>query len=292
MHAFSRISKFILVGLISGFLGSVSAGPIPGEYQVGGFALGCQAYTFNRFTAFEAIEKTEAAGGKVIEFYPGQPLSPTDRNVKVGHDMSDAAIAVLQEKLTKHGIKAVNYGVVGIPNNEAGARQIFEFAKKLGLYAVTTESTDAIDTFEPLVKEYDIRVAFHNHGRQPNNPNYKIWDPTWVRDLVKNRDPRIGACADIGHWQTSGITAVQGLKILEGRVISMHAKERAKLGPGEHDQVFGTGATDMAGVLAELRRQNFAGNISIEYEFNWDHSVPDVAQCIGFVRGWNAAPKQ
>jgi len=81
---------------------------------------------------------------------------------------------------------------------------------------------------------------------------------------------------------------VDGLRMLEGRVISLHAKERAQLGHGQRDMIFGTGSTDMGGVLAELRRQKFDGNISCEYEFNWDHSVPDVAQCIGFVRGWSA----
>jgi sugar phosphate isomerase/epimerase len=139
------------------------------------------------------------------------------------------------------------------------------------------------------VKEFDIRVAFHNHAQQPKNPAYKVWDPKWVADLVRNRDSRIGACADIGHWQTSGIKAVDGLRMLEGRVISLHAKERAQLGHGQRDMIFGTGSTDMGAVLAELRRQKFDGNISCEYEFNWDHSVPDVAQCIGFVRGWSAA---
>ncbi len=285
----SRLFRWGALLTLASVLHVLQAAPIPAEYRIGGFAAGCQAYTFNRFTAFEAIEKTEAAGGKVIEFYPGQPLSPEERTVKVGHDMEAGALQKLQDKLAKHGIKAVNYGVVTIPKETAAARQLFEFAQKLGLYAITTESVDAMDTFEPLVREYDICVAFHNHARNPGNPGYKVWDPEWVRDQVKNRDRRIGACADIGHWQTSGIKAVDGLKILEGRVISLHAKERAKLGPGEHDLVFGAGSTDMAGVLAELRRQKFAGNISVEYEFNWDHSVPDVAQSIGFIRGWSAA---
>ena len=63
-------------------------------------------------------------------------------------------------------------------------------------------------------------------------------------------------------------------------------KERAALGTGQHDTIFGTGITDMAGVLAELKRQKFAGNLSIEYEYNWDNSVPDIKQCIDFVRAW------
>jgi sugar phosphate isomerase/epimerase len=267
---------------------TLTAAPIPAENRVGGFAIGCQAYSFNRFTLFEAIEKTEQTGSKVIEFFPGQALSPDQRTVKWDHNCSDEVIAQVKEKLAKHGIRGVNYGVVGIPSDEAGARKIFDFAKKLGLYGITTESTESIEIIDKLVKEYDIRVGYHNHPRQANNPNYKVWDPNYILALVKDRDARVGSCADIGHWQTSGLKPVDCLKILEGHVISMHGKERPALGPGQHDVPFGSGGTDMAGVLAELKRQHFVGNISVEYEYNWDNSVPEIAQCIGFVRGWAA----
>ena len=266
----------------------LTAAPIPDENRVGGFAIGCQAYSFNRFTLFEAIEKTEQTGSKVIEFFPGQALSPEQRAVKWDHNSSDEIITQVKAKLVKHGIRGVNYGVVGIPIDEAGARKVFEFAKKLGLYGVTTESTESIEIIDKLVKEYDIRVGYHNHPRQADNPNYKVWDPNYILALVKDRDARVGSCADIGHWQTSGLKPVDCLKILEGHIISMHGKERPALGPGQHDVPFGSGGTDMGGVLAELKRQHFVGNISVEYEYNWDHSVPEIAQCIGFVRGWAA----
>ena len=283
----SLLRSTILVVAVLAALAS-DAAPIPAESRIGGFAIGCQAYSFNRFTVFEAIEKTELTGSKVIEFYPGQALNPDQRAVKWDHNASDEVIATVKAKLAKHGIRAVNYGVVGIPKDEAEARKIFEFARKMGLYGVTTESTESIDTIEKLVKEFDIRVGYHTHPRQANNPNYKVWDPNYILSLVKDRDARIGSCADIGHWQTSGLKSVDCLKILEGHIISMHGKERPAFGPGQHDVPFGSGGTDMAGVLAELKRQNFAGNISVEYEFNWDNSVPEIAQCIGFVRGWAA----
>src|SRR6266516_4643760 len=69
-----------------------SAEKIPDEYKSGGFAMGCQAYTFNHYSAFEAIEKTAQAGGKVIEFYPGQKLSPEDPNAKWDHNASDEVV--------------------------------------------------------------------------------------------------------------------------------------------------------------------------------------------------------
>src|SRR5205814_1594402 len=83
---------------------------------------------------------------------------------------------------------------------EPGARQIFEFARKLGLYGITTESVESIDTIEKLVKEYDVRVGFHDHPKRANDLNYKMWDPHYILSVVKDRDRRIGSCADTVHW--------------------------------------------------------------------------------------------
>jgi len=262
---------------------------IPAEYQTAGFFIGCQAYTFNRFTVFDAIEKTAAAGGGVIEFYPGQKLSPQDPDVVLDHNASAETLDKVKAKLAQHKLKAVNYGVVGIAPNETEARKVFEFAKNLGLRAVTTESVESMDTIEKLVKEYDIRVGFHNHPRQENNPNYKVWDPNYILSVVKDRDPRIGAAADTGHWVRSNLKPVDCLRILKGRIISSHLKDLNKQGNDAHDVPYGTGVANIPGILDELKSQGFAGNISIEYEHNWDSSTPEVAQCVGFVRGYGTA---
>jgi len=263
----------------------VSAAPIPEDCQTGGFALGCQAWTFKEYSVLEAIEKTAAVGGKVIEFYPGQKYSAASPGLKFDHNATDEMIAAVQAQLKKTGIRAVNYGVVQIPQDEAGARKIFEFAKKFELYGITTESVDAIDTIEKLVKEYDIHVGFHNHPRRPNDPGYKMWDPNYVLSVVKDRDPRIGSCSDVGHWVRSGLNPVDCLKILQGHVISVHLKDLNEKSAEAHDVPFGTGVSNIAGILDELKRQHFNGNVSIEYEYNWTNSVPEVAQCVGFVRG-------
>ncbi|HLS27212.1 MAG TPA: sugar phosphate isomerase/epimerase [Opitutales bacterium] len=261
---------------------------IPSEFKRGGFAIGCQAYTFRNFTAFEAIEKTAQAGGRVIEFYPGQSFSPAEPDLRWNHNATDEMIAKIEEQLARFNVKAINYGVVGIPVNEDEARKIFEFAKRLGIQGITTESENALDTIEKLVKEYDIKVAFHNHPRRSDNPNYKMWDPNHIRELLDGRDERIGACADTGHWMRSGLDPIKSLRILEGRIVSLHLKDRNDPEKG-HDVVLGTGAGQIPEVLEELRRQNFSGNISVEYEYNWDDSVPDVAQSIGFIDGYGTA---
>lgn len=270
---------------------SLAAEPVSKEFRVGGYVVGCQAYTFHRFTAFEAIEKTAIAGGKAIEYYPGQALSPEDKNTKVDVNASDETIAKLKEHARKCGILAVNFGVVNVPNDEAGVRRVFEFAKKLGVRAITVEpSMEQMDLLEKLVKEYDIRLGIHNHPKRASEPDYKLWDPAYVLSLVKGRDARMGAAADNGHWTRSGIQPLEALKLLEGRIISCHLKDIVERGnPDSADVPLGQGVSDVKLFLQELRRQKFDGNISIEYERDWENTVFDIAQCIGYIRGFAEA---
>ncbi len=291
-------SKLFLLSLaLTALLGTARAEVrIPDEHKVNGFAIGCQAYSFKGynkqgfkgFSAFEAIENTAKAGGKVIEFYPGHSLSAEEPNVKWDHNASDETIAKVKAKLAQHKVKAVNYGVVGIPKDEAQARKIFEFAKKMGMRAITTESADSIDTIEKMVKEYDVMVGFHDHPKQEKNPKYRMWDPNYILELCKDRDARIGACADTGHWATSNLKPLDCIKLLKGRIISLHMKDKKAMGPS-HDVPYGQGVTDVKAILDELKAQNFQGNISIEYEYHWENSLPEITECVDFVRAYKPA---
>ena len=261
---------------------------IPDQYKTAGFAIGAQAYTFNRYSVFEAIEKTAKAGGKVIELYPGQKLTPDasdDRKLEPG--VPDAVIQEVQDSLKAHNLMAVNFGVVGLPNNEEQLRTVFDFAQKLGVKAITSEpSMEAMDLIENMVKEYNIAVAIHNHPPREDNPDYKHWDPEFVLSLVEGRDKRVGVSADIGHYVRSDIKPTDALKLLEGRIISLHFTDVDQYGAESEDVVIGNGVIDIPAVLSELERQNFAGHISIEFEANWMENMPDVAQFVGFVKGW------
>ena len=290
MNRFPSLKLFALlaVGLLAAHVARAGEPPLGPEYRVGGFVVGCQAYMFHRFTAFEAIEKTAAAGGKVIEFYPGQSFSPDDPKTKLTHNLSDEALQRLQDKLKQHNLIAVNYGVVSIPRDEADARRLFEFGKKLGVRAITTEpAAEQMDLIEKLVKEFDMPVAIHNHPSHKNDPSYRLWDPKYAFSLVKGRDMRIGTCGDIGHWSRSGVDPIEALKLFEGRVISIHLKDVVAANPDSTDVPLGLGISKTREVLQELRRQKFDGNISIEYERDWENTVPDIAQGIGYIRGFS-----
>ncbi len=261
-----------------------AAEPIPESAKINGFAIGCQAWTFNKFSVFEAIEKTKVTGAKVIEFFPGQKLSPEQPEVKFSHDAPKDVWEKVAAKLKEAGITPVAYGVVGLSKKEDDCRKVFEFAKFFGIRVLNTESVDAIDTFEKLVKEYDIKVGFHDHPMQPNNPSYKMWDPNYILSVVKDRDVRIGSCADTGHWVRSNLKPVDCIRILKGHIVSSHLKDLHAPLPSGHDVIFGTGVSDVPAILAEFKAQGFSGPISVEYEYNWDKNVEDATQCIAYIK--------
>lgn len=265
---------------------SLYADPIPENLRQEGWFIGAQAYTFKEFTAFEAIAKTKEAGGNMIEFYPGQVMKK-DSDIKIGHGMNDAQIKELLAECERQGVHAVNYGVVGA-NNADEVNKIMDFAKKMGLYAVCTESTEQVAAWEEAAKRTDIKVAFHEHGGSMSNPKYKVWNPLYILGVVESRDHRLGACADLGHWCTSNLVPVECLRILDGRIISVHLKDKAENGDAEV-VVAGKGVVDVAACLEELKKQKFDGHISIEHENDWHDSVPQVKANIDFVK---AHPKK
>jgi sugar phosphate isomerase/epimerase len=183
---------------------------------------------------------------------------------------------------------AVAYGVVGIPKDEAAAAKVFDFAKTMGIRVINTESVDAIDTIEKMVKKYDVKVGFHDHPKRAEKPDYKMWDPNYILSVVKDRDQRIGSCADTGHWQRSGLDPVDCLRILKGRVVSSHLKDLNEWDLKGHDMPYGTGKGKIKATLDEFRAQGFDGPISVEYEYNWETSVPEIKQCIDFVRAYGS----
>lgn len=263
---------------------NLNAAPIPEEARQNGLAIGCQAYSFKEFSAFEAIAKTKESGGTLIEFYPGQKLRPdSPAGDVVSHNASPENIKALKEECKRLGIHPVNYGVVGAAN-AAEIRKIMEFAKTMGLYSVCTESTDQIVEWEKAVKEFDIKVAFHEHGGSMSRPEYKVWHPLYILGVVESRDPRIGACADLGHWCTSGLKPVECLRILKGHVISVHLKDKSEFGPKGVVVPAGKGVVDVAACVAELKKQNFKGHFSVEHENDWKDSVPKIKESIEFTK--------
>lgn len=261
------------------------ASPIPqAALTPAGFAIAVQCWSFKDFTLFEAIEMTAAAGASCVELFPGQKIGGDHGDVEFNADLPNDRLRAVTDHLKQHQITAVNFGVTAIPKDEAKAHVIFGLAKKLGLYGVTTESIDAIDTLEKLAIEYDLKVSFHNH---PKKPFYKMWNPDFIFEHVRDRHENLGFCADIGHWASSGLDPLEVIQKVGSRVRSFHMKDRESIEKWTHDRPFGTGIIDNIAILDEVRKHGFAGNVSIEYEHNWQTSLAEVAQCAGYLRAYS-----
>jgi sugar phosphate isomerase/epimerase len=237
-----------------------------------GWKLSCQAYTFRELSLFETIDVLHNLGIRYIELYPGQRFS-REKPDGFDHNAPPERVDELLAKLKSAGITPVCYGVVGLGNDETEARKVFDFAKKLGLLNIVSEpSEDAFPMLDKLCQEYRINISIHNHP-QPSH----YWNPDTVLKVCEGRSKRIGSCADTGHWYRSGLTPVECLKKLKGRIISLHFKD---LNASKEDVPWGQGVCDVDGMLAELKQQGFKGVFSIEYESTTGAElISNVAKC-------------
>ncbi|SDJ99554.1 Sugar phosphate isomerase/epimerase [Pedobacter sp. ok626] len=236
-----------------------------------GWQLGAQAYTFNRFSFTVALDKIDSCGLRYVEAFPGQEIGGGITE-KMDYKMSASSKAYVKKKLQQKGIRMVSYGVIKMKDKEDW-RKVFSFAKEMGIKTITCEPEIAVmPLISSLCDEFEINAAIHNHPK----PSF-YWDPEIVLSSIKGMSKRVGACADIGHWVRSGLDPVTCLKKLEGRVYQLHFKDlNERNNVKAHDVHWGTGVSNISGVLAELKRQNFKGMLSAEYEYNWNNNTGDV----------------
>jgi len=246
------------------------------------FRIAIQCWSFRQFTLFEAIQMAAAAGADSVELFPGQTIGGPHGDAKLTPEIDDATLQSLIDHLAKNQVDAINFGVTNVPNDEAKARPIFEFAKKLGLHGISTEALGSIDLLEKLAVEYDIKVCFHNHPKPS-----ALWNPDIISEAIKGRHANLGFCADIGHWAASGLDPLEVIRKIAPRVHAFHMKDRASIEKRTSDLPFGAGVIRIPGILDAVRAEGFAGNVSIEYERNWKNNLPEVAQCVGYLRAYS-----
>jgi sugar phosphate isomerase/epimerase len=170
--------------------------------------------------------------------------------------------AILEEK----GLVAYTFGVAGTSMDKEKNRKLFEFAKLMGMKMIVVEPRDQKewDNLEELVKEYDIKLAIHNHGK-----GSVYGDPSTVQKVLEARDPRMGVCMDFGWVTAAGFDAAKVFKDYNGRVYDFHLKDKKieKSVDGKEvllDVEVGTGAADYKGLFAAVKKAGWKGVMAIE----------------------------
>lgn len=199
----------------------------------------------------------------------------------------DEARAVA-EKFREAGIAITGSGVVNLPNDEARCRQAFENVKAAGMATMVCKpDPDGLPLVERLAREYDQRLAIHNHG-----PEDKVFpSPAEVWEAIKGLDARIGFCLDVGHCMRAKVDPAGAIRRHAARVYDVHLKD-SLAAPGAMSDIpteIGTGRIDIRGILQALRDIEYGGVVAFEYEKGGGNPLIGLSESVGYMRGLLAA---
>ena len=161
-------------------------------------------------------------------------------------------------------------------------RAKFEYMKNAGIpVMVCMPNRNVLPRLEKFVKEYDIKLAIHNHG--PEDKNFP--SPLDVLAAVKGMDPRIGLCIDIGHTMRAGTDVVDAIKKAGPRLFDLHVKDLAEANAKDSQVAVGDGIMPIPAIFKALIAQKYAGYVDLEYEIHADDPMPGVVKSFAYMRG-------
>ena len=229
--------------------------------------LGIQLYSLREFSVEAALKHAKEIGFTQVEFYSNMlPLDSTPEK-----------IAAVKKQVADLGLSISAHGVNRFTKDAAANRKWFEFAKAVGIPCLSADpDPDSFDSLNELVKEFDIRIAIHNHG--PTHRYNKALD---VLHAVEKYDARIGACADLGHYIRSGEKPTEVIRLLKGRLYGIHLKDFAEMKDKTKGVILGKGHLDCNAVVEALLAVDFPadGAFSLEYEENPKDPIAEIKEC-------------
>lgn len=266
MPSFSRL--LLLLAFMS---------PLAGFAAVSGPQLGLQTWTCRNMTFDQVVDFAVRHQIKYLELISAH----LDPNAPPAESLRKKAI------LDQHGLVAYSFGVNQAGLDAAANRRLFEFAKLMGMSLIIVEPPDqkAWDNLEALVKEYDIRLAIHNHGT-----GSVYGDPATVRKVLDSRDRRIGVCLDVGWVTAAGFDAGTIFRSYGDRVYDLHFKDKTipvvDGKPKPTDSELGKGLVNYRGLFAAIKETKWSGVLAIETDSNDFAAAPDtfVAGATAFFR--------
>lgn len=241
------------------------------------FKLGMAGYTFVKFgldTTLSTMQRADVHYLCIKDFH-------------LSINSTDAQIAAFHQKLKSKGVEGYAVGPIYM-KTEAEADRAFEYAKRVGVKLIVgVPNHEILPYIDKKVKEYDIKYAIHLHG--PDIVLYPDADDVWKH--VKNLDPRIGMCLDIGHDTRAGKDPVADLKKYHTRVFDIHLKDvtaPTKLG---YSVEVGRGIINFPAFVKMLRNVGYTGKVSLEHERNMDNPFMGIAESVGYFRAMLDATK-
>ena len=238
--------------------------------------IGVASYSMRKFTLDQALDMARTLGVKYMTF----------KDVHLPRTDPPEKTRALRAKIEAAGITIMGGGTITIPNDPAEIRKDFEYAKNAGFPLIfVSPDPAALDTLEQLAREYDIKVAIHNHG-----PEDERWPrPQDAYAAVKSRDRRLGLCIDIGHTIRTGTDPVAACRECRDRLYDMHVKDLAVKTDKGSQVAVGRGVIDFPALFRTLLDIGYQGQVGLEYEIHEDDPLPGMIESIAYERGVLAA---
>lgn len=203
------------------------------------------------------------------------------KNFHLPYDSTKEKIDEVVKEYKDGGISIYGVGVIYM-KNKAEVDQAFEYAKNVGVSIIIgVPEHDQIDYVEQKVKSYNIKLAIHNHG--PEDKMYP--NPQIAYDLIKNKDPRMGLCLDVGHAQRAGVDPAKAVLKYNKRIFDLHIKDVTKAEQDGKAIETGRGIINFPALVKALRKINYPGHCSIEFEKDMKDPFPGIAESVGYFKG-------
>jgi type 1 glutamine amidotransferase/sugar phosphate isomerase/epimerase len=270
-------------------LGDLSANTTPSAYLTDavraqeklGWRIGIEAYTFHKYTFFEAIDKTAELGLPYVGGLSFMQQVSKEIPKNFDQNLSDDDLLQIRMKMESAGVRMPVYYAQTIPSDEAACRKLFEFGNKMGIETFICEpKAEQLELLDKLANEYAINIGIHNHG--PDISPH-LWKPEMVLALCEGRSKRIGAAPDLGYWLRLGIDPIEAVRLLKDRILTVQMHDLHERGPNGHDVPWGSGTGRAKEFFQELHRHGIRPTmIGLEYSREWLESMPKLAKCIEF----------
>jgi|SRR5690242_181634 len=203
------------------------------------------------------------------------------KNFHLPYDSTKEKIDEVVNQYKAGGISIYGVGVIYM-KNKSEVDQAFEYAKNVGVSIIIgVPEHDQIDYVEQKVKSYNIKLAIHNHG--PEDKMYP--NPQIAYDLIKNKDPRMGLCLDIGHAQRAGVDPAKAVLKYNKRIFDLHIKDVTKAAQDGKAIETGRGIINFPALVRALRKINYPGHCSVEFEKDMKDPFPGIAESVGYFKG-------
>ncbi len=236
--------------------------------------LSVASYSFREFQRDLAIKYTKDLGVKYIDIKEFHlPQTDSKKDLQAGRKKFDAA-----------GLTVVGGGNISLKEEDVDElRPHFEYAKICGFpMMICAPLRTNLKNVEKLAVEYNMVIAIHNHG--PEDAKF-FPTPQSVLELVKDMDPRMGLCIDIGHTARTGVDVVESIALTGARLHEIHCKDLKDFKNKDSQVPCGDGIMPFPKIFAQLKKQNYTGVCSLEYEINGDDPMLGMQKSFSYMRG-------